>query len=49
MLDELFIDRMEGNEEIFSRVMTDKRFRAAAHEHLAVEIFRHVQKRDPVE
>src|SRR5689334_18615689 len=23
MLDELFIDRMEGNEEIFSRVMTD--------------------------
>ena len=24
MLDELFIDRMEGNEEIFSRVMTDK-------------------------
>ena len=35
MLDELFIDRMEGNEEIFSRVMTDKEFRAAAHEHLA--------------
>jgi type I restriction enzyme R subunit len=27
MLDELFIDRMEGNEEIFSRVMTDKQFR----------------------
>ena len=49
MLDELFIDRMEGNEEIFSRVMTDKQFRAAAHEHLANEIFRHVQKRDPVE
>lgn len=49
MLDELFIDRMEVNEEIFSRVMTDKQFRAAAHEHLASEIFRHVQKRDPVE
>lgn len=30
-LDELFIDRMEGNEEIFSRVMTDKDFRSAAH------------------
>lgn len=44
MLDELFIDRMEGNEEIFSRVMTDKQFRAAAHEHLANEIFRRVQK-----
>jgi len=38
-LDELFIDRMEGNEEIFSRVMTDKEFRAAAHEYLARAIF----------
>lgn len=44
MLDELFIDRMEGNEEIFSRVMTDKEFRSAAHEHLALEIFRRVRK-----
>lgn len=43
MLDELFIDRMEGNEEIFSRVMTDKEFRSAAHEHLAAEIFRRVR------
>ena len=39
MLDEFFIDRMEGNEEIFSRVMTDKAFRSTAHEHLAQEIF----------
>ncbi len=39
MLDELFIARMEGNEEIFSRVMTDSEFRSAAHEHLAQEIF----------
>ncbi|TIO06820.1 MAG: type I restriction endonuclease subunit R [Mesorhizobium sp.] len=45
MLDELFIDRMEGNEEIFSRVMTDKEFRSAAHEHLALEIFRRVRDR----
>ena len=43
MLDELFIDRMEGNEEIFSRVMTDKDFRSAAHDHLAREIFRRVR------
>ncbi|MCF8507038.1 MAG: hypothetical protein K9G59_19175, partial [Caulobacter sp.] len=43
MLDELFINRMEGNEEIFSRVMTDKEFRSAAHEHLAGEIFRRVR------
>ena len=42
MLDELFIDRMEDNEEIFSRVMTDKKFRSAAHDHLAREIFKRV-------
>lgn len=45
MLDELFIDRMEGNEEIFSRVMTDKDFRSAAHEHLALEIFQRIRDR----
>ncbi|WP_295885595.1 DEAD/DEAH box helicase family protein [uncultured Thiohalocapsa sp.] len=44
MLDELFIARMEGNEEIFSRVMTDAEFRSTAHEHLAQEIFRRVRE-----
>ncbi|QTN40893.1 type I restriction endonuclease subunit R [Marinobacter salsuginis] len=44
MLDELFIDRMENNEDIFSRVMTDKEFRAAAHEHIAREIFERVRE-----
>ena len=44
MLDELFIARMEGNEEIFSRVMTDAEFRSAAHEHLAREIFLRVRE-----
>lgn len=47
MLDELFIDRMEGNEEIFSRVMTDKDFRSAAHEHLALEIFQRIRDAQP--
>jgi type I restriction enzyme R subunit len=45
-LDELFIDRMEGNEDIFSRVMTDKAFRNAAQEHLAREIFERVRGGD---
>ena len=45
MLDELFIARMEGNEEIFSRVMTDAEFRSAAHEHLAREIFRRIREK----
>ena len=45
MLDDLFISRMEGNEEIFSRVMTDTEFRSTAHAHLAREIFRRVRKK----
>ena len=44
ILDELFIARMEGNEGIFSRVMTDTEFRSAAHEHLAREIFLRVRE-----
>ncbi len=44
MLDELFIERMEGNEEIFSRVMTDKDFRAIAHGHLSEELFRRIRQ-----
>lgn len=39
MLDELFINRMEGNEEAFSHVMTNKEFRAVVRDHLAREIF----------
>ena len=44
VLDELFISRMEGNEGIFSRVMTDTEFRSAAHDHLAREIFDRVRE-----
>ena len=49
MLDELFIARMEGNEEIFAKVMTDTEFRSAAHEHLAHEIFRRVREKQDAE
>lgn len=44
MLDELFIARMEGNEEIFSRVMTDTEFREAAQQHLARVVFERVRE-----
>ncbi len=47
ILDELFIARMEGNEEIFTRVMTDKEFRATAHSYLAQEIFQRVREEEP--
>jgi type I restriction enzyme R subunit len=44
VIDELFIDRMEGNEDIFARVMTDREFRGAAQTHLAHEIFHRVRR-----
>ena len=44
ILDELFISRMEGNEEIFTKVMSDTDFRSIAHEHLAREIFQRVRE-----
>jgi type I restriction enzyme R subunit len=47
VLDELFIERMDGNEEIFSRVMTDRQFRSAAGEHLAFEIFERLRSAEP--
>ena len=44
ILDELFIARMEGNEGIFSRVMTDTEFLSVAHQHLAREIFGRIRE-----
>lgn len=44
VLDDLFIQRMEGNDEIFNRVMSDKQFRAAAQEHLAREVYERVRR-----
>ncbi|MEM9667015.1 MAG: type I restriction endonuclease subunit R, partial [Bacteroidota bacterium] len=43
VIDDLFMDRMEGNEDIFSRVMNDKAFRSAAQNHLAEVIFQRVR------
>ena len=48
-LDELFIERMEGNEEIFSRVMVDREFRAAASQHLALNIFDNLRRMKSIE
>jgi type I restriction enzyme R subunit len=44
ILDDLFIQRMEGNDEIFNRVMNDQKFRGAAQEHLAREVYERVSK-----
>ena len=39
MLERLFIDRMEGNEGIFDRVMSDKKFRKIVSEHLVHDVY----------
>ena len=44
ILDDLFIQRMEGNDDIFRRVMTDKQFRSIAQEHLAHEVFERINE-----
>ena len=44
VLDDLFIQRMEGNDEIFRRVMSDKQFRLLAQDHLAREGFERIHQ-----
>ncbi|UQZ91128.1 restriction endonuclease subunit R [Deltaproteobacteria bacterium Smac51] len=39
MLERLFIERMEGNEGIFDRVMGDKKFRKIVSEHLVNDVY----------
>ena len=39
MLENLFIARMDGNEEIFGRLMNDDDFRRMAGEHLLHEVY----------
>lgn len=43
VLDDLFIQRMEGNDEIFNRVMGDAQFRSAAQAHLAREVYEKIR------
>ena len=39
MLEGLFIDRMDGNEEIFDRIMKDPQFRNIASDHLVRAVY----------
>ena len=41
-LESLFIERMEGNEEIFTRLMNDKTFHRMAADYLAGEVYRRI-------
>lgn len=45
MLEGLFVDRMEGNEEIFDRVMNDPVFRNIASDHLMKEVYESIRNK----
>ena len=45
MLEGLFIDRMEGNEDIFDKVMNDAEFRGVAGSHLLRDVYAKIRKR----
>lgn len=48
-LDELYIERMEGNEDIFNRIMSDRAFRQAIHDHLTPQLWKRVRARHEAE
>jgi type I restriction enzyme R subunit len=45
MLETLFIDRMEGNEEIFTKLMNDDNFRQLAATHLVKRVYQDINKK----
>ncbi len=45
MLETLFIDRMEGNEEIFTKLMNDNQFRQLAATHLVKRVYQDINKK----
>ncbi|WP_158743038.1 type I restriction endonuclease subunit R [Acidisphaera sp. L21] len=49
VLDDLFIQRMEGNDEIFNRVMKDEQFRNIAQQHLAREVYERIRDSQKVD
>lgn len=46
MLEGLFIDRMDGNEEIFDRIMNDAQFRSIASDHLVHAVYKRLRAAD---
>ena len=44
ILERLFIARMEGNEGIFNRVMSDKKFRRTVEEQLVREVYERLRE-----
>jgi type I restriction enzyme, R subunit len=44
VLEGLFIERMDGNEEIFKRLMNDDEFRTLAAEHLVRDVYQKIRE-----
>jgi type I restriction enzyme R subunit len=44
MLERLFIERMEGNEGIFDRVMSDGKFRKIVSERLVQDVYERLKE-----
>lgn len=44
MLEKLFVERMDGNEEIFTRLMNDDEFRTLASKYLVKEVYQSIAK-----
>ncbi len=47
-LENLIIDRMEDNEEIFTRLMNDKQFNKVASDYLLKSVYRQIREEEPV-
>ncbi|KGQ02451.1 hypothetical protein BBAD15_g12339 [Beauveria bassiana D1-5] len=46
-LENLFIERMDGNEEIFVRLMNDEAFRSLASSHLMKAVYQQIKSQQP--
>jgi type I restriction enzyme R subunit len=44
MLEGLFIERMEGNENVFNRLMNDDEFRSIAASHLVQQVYERLRR-----
>lgn len=45
MLERLFVERMDGNEEIFVRLMNDDDFRKIASKYLVKEVYQSIKEK----
>ena len=47
LIEGLFIDRLDGNEEIVDRILNDKAFRGLASEQLMLQVYERLKRANP--